>query len=56
MSTEKKVLLVCSDYYGPFYEDSSKTGAYFTEVLHPFQVFTKAGYSVQIVSENGNVG
>ncbi|EPY53085.1 ThiJ domain-containing protein [Schizosaccharomyces cryophilus OY26] len=51
--TTKKVLLATTSYYGPFYLDGMKTGAYFSETLVPFKVFRKAGYDVQMVSESG---
>jgi D-lactate dehydratase len=52
----KKVLLAVTGYYGPFYPDGKNTGAYFSEIYHPYKVFTKNGFEVVIVSENGKVG
>lgn len=56
MGLPKTVLLAITDYHGPFYLDGKNTGAYFSEIWHPLQVFLKNGFSVQIVSENGEYG
>lgn len=52
----KKVVLAVSGYYGPFYPDGKNTGAYFSEIYHPYKVFIKQGFEVVIASENGKVG
>ncbi|EPX75377.1 SNO4 protein [Schizosaccharomyces octosporus yFS286] len=52
-NTTRKVLLGTTSYYGPFYLDGMKTGAFFSETLVPYKVFKQAGYEVQIVSETG---
>lgn len=56
MVLPKKVALLITSYYGPFYEDGAKTGTFYSEVLHPFDVFHKAGFDVDIISENGKFG
>lgn len=56
MALPHKVALVITSYHGPFYPDGYKTGAFYSEVLHPFEVFHKAGYDVDIISENGKFG
>ncbi|WBW71872.1 SNO4 protein [Schizosaccharomyces osmophilus] len=53
LNNTKKVLLGTTSYYGPFYLNGMKTGAFFSETLVPYKVFKKAGYEVQIVSETG---
>lgn len=54
MGLSKTVAIAVSSYYGPFYEDGLKTGAYFSEVYHPWKYFTENGYSVDIFSETGS--
>lgn len=56
MALPKRVVLAVTGYYGPFYPDGKNTGIYFTEVLHPFEVFTKNGFEVVIASESGEQG
>lgn len=56
MVLPKKVALAVTSYHGPLYDDGAKTGAFYSEVLHPFEAFTKAGYAVDIVSETGSFG
>lgn len=53
MSPNKSIALAVSSYYGPFYEDGSKTGTYFSEVYHPWKFFTEHGYTIQLFSETG---
>ncbi|PRT54010.1 Glyoxalase 3 [Wickerhamiella sorbophila] len=53
MTPPKSVALAVTSYYGPFYEDGKKTGAYFSEVYHPWKYFTEQGYKVQLFSETG---
>lgn len=52
----RKVILTVSSYNGVFYGDGKKTGLYFTEAWHPYEVFTKNGFEVDIVSETGTFG
>ncbi|CCH44053.1 hypothetical protein BN7_3612 [Wickerhamomyces ciferrii] len=52
----RKVALAVTSYFGPFYDDGSKTGLFWSEAAHPFDVFTKAGFEVDLVSETGTVG
>ncbi|GMM37485.1 glutathione-independent methylglyoxalase [Saccharomycopsis crataegensis] len=51
-----KVLLAIPSYHGAFYADGAKTGLFYIEALHPFNAFRKAGYQVDIVSEDGHYG
>jgi len=48
----KKVLIVLSSAV-PTMGDGKKSGYYWSEVYHPFEVFTKAGYTVDTVSLTG---
>lgn len=53
----KKVLIaVSSAYTEPFYPDGSKTGTFYTEISHPYKAFVDAGFTVDLVSENGKSG
>lgn len=56
MTLPKKVAIGVTSYHGPFYPDGSKTGAFYTEVYHPFKAFTQAGFGVDLVSETGLMG
>ncbi|AOW06450.1 class I glutamine amidotransferase-like protein [Yarrowia lipolytica] len=56
MSFPKRALIAVTDYNGPFYPDGSKTGLFFSEAYEPFEVFQKAGFDVQFVSEDGKYG
>lgn len=56
MVLPKRVAIAVTSYNGPFYPDGFKTGAFYSEVYHPFKVFTDAGFEVDLVSENGNLG
>lgn len=52
----KKALLAVTGYNDVFYPDGAKTGLFYSEGLHPYEVFKKAGFEVTVVSENGKVG
>jgi hypothetical protein len=42
--------------HGVIYPDGTKTGLFFTEALHPFEVLTQAGFEVDIATETGTYG
>ncbi|EEB07866.1 hypothetical protein SJAG_02988 [Schizosaccharomyces japonicus yFS275] len=50
----KKVLLVASSVYVPFYPDGKKTGVHFSELLEPYKVFRENGFAVDFTSPNGS--
>ena len=52
----RKALISISSYHGVIYPDGTKTGLFFTEALHPFEVFTQAGFEVDLASETGTFG
>ena len=52
----RKALISISSYYGVIYPDGTKTGLFFTEALHPFEVLTQAGFEVDLASETGTFG
>jgi putative intracellular protease/amidase len=52
----RKALISISSYHGVIYPDGTKTGLFFTEALHPFEVLTEAGFEVDLASETGTFG
>jgi D-lactate dehydratase len=49
----RKVLIAVSSFNGAIYPDGHKTGVFFVEALHPFEVLTAAGFEVDLASETG---
>jgi putative intracellular protease/amidase len=49
----RRALIALSSYTGAIFPDGSKTGVFFTEALHPFEVLTAAGFEVDFASETG---
>jgi len=49
----RKALIALSSFNGAIFPDGSKTGVFFTEALHPFEVLTAAGFEVDFASETG---
>jgi len=58
MSTNlpRKAIIAISSFQGAIYPGNHKTGLFFTEALHPFEVFTTAGFEVDLASETGSFG
>src|SRR5580700_9476843 len=52
----RKALISISSFHGAIYPDGHKTGLFYTEALHPFEVLTEAGFEVDLASENGTFG
>src|SRR6516225_4797574 len=52
----RKALISISSYYGVIYPDGTKSGLFFTEALHPFEVLTQARFEVDLASETGTFG
>jgi len=52
-SLSRKALIALSSFNGAIFPDGSKTGVFFTEALHPFEVLTAAGFEVDFASETG---
>ena len=50
----RKALISVSSFQGAIFPDGSKTGVFFTEALHPFEVLTAAGFEVDFASETGS--
>jgi putative intracellular protease/amidase len=52
----RKALIAISSYHGVIYPDGTKTGLFYTEALHPFEVFTDAGFEIDLATETGTYG
>src|SRR6516164_10576828 len=52
----RKALISISSFNGAIYPTGGKTGLFFTEALHPFEVLTEAGFEVDLASETGAFG
>src|SRR6516164_632546 len=52
----RKALISISSFNGAIYPGGHKTGLFFTEALHPFEVLTEAGFEVDLASETGSFG
>src|SRR5271163_3172993 len=53
---QRKAIIAISSYQGAIYPDGHKTGLFFVEALHPFEVLVAAGFEVDLASENGSFG
>src|SRR5262245_37850305 len=52
----RKALISISSFSGAIYPGGLKTGLFYTEALHPFEVLTDAGFEVDLASETGTSG
>jgi D-lactate dehydratase len=52
----RKAIIAISSYQGAIYPGGHKTGLFFTEALHPFEVLSEAGFEVDLASETGTCG
>ena len=52
----RKALIAISSFHGAIYPGGARTGLFFTEALHPFEVLTQAGFDVDLASETGTFG
>ena len=55
-SLPRKAIITITSYNGAFYGDGKRTGLFFTEALHPFEILTKAGFAVDLATETGTFG
>jgi putative intracellular protease/amidase len=55
-SLPRKALISISSFNGAIYAGGRKTGLFYTEALHPFEVLTEAGFEVDLASETGTYG
>lgn len=53
MTPPRKALIAVTSAHAPLYPDGKETGLFITEALHPFEVFKKNNFSVDLVSESG---
>ncbi|KAK8054942.1 class I glutamine amidotransferase-like protein [Apiospora rasikravindrae] len=53
MAPPKKALIAVTSAHAPLYPDGKETGLFITEALHPYEVFQKAGFEVDLASETG---
>ncbi|KAK5174085.1 plasma membrane heat shock protein [Saxophila tyrrhenica] len=53
MAPPRKALIAVTSAHAPLYPDGKETGMFVTEALHPFNVFRKAGFEVDLASETG---
>ena len=52
----RKALVAVSSFNGAIYPGGHKTGVFFVEALHPYEVLTAAGFEVDLASETGTCG
>ena len=52
----RKALIAVSSFNGAIYPGGYKTGVFFVEALHPYEVLTAAGFEVDLASETGTCG
>ena len=52
----RKALIAVSSFHGAIYPGGHKTGVFFVEALHPYEVLTAAGFEVDLASETGTCG
>jgi putative intracellular protease/amidase len=55
-SLPRRALVSISSFNGAIYPGGQKTGLFYTEALHPFEVLTQAGFEVDLASETGKFG
>jgi len=52
----RKALISISSDHGVIYPDGTKTGLFYTEALHPYEVLTQAGFDIDLATETGTCG
>lgn len=55
-SLARKALISITSYHGVIYPDGTKTGLFYTEAFHPYEVLTAAGFEVDLATETGTFG
>src|ERR1700761_5256622 len=55
-SLKRKAVIAISSFNGVIYPNGHKTGLFFVEALHPYEVLTAAGFEVDLASETGTYG
>jgi putative intracellular protease/amidase len=54
MTVPRKAIIAMTSHSAPFYPDGRVNGVFYTEVAHPYQALTKAGFEVDLASETGS--
>jgi putative intracellular protease/amidase len=54
MTVPRKAIIAMTSYSAPFYPDGRVNGVFYTEVAHPYQALTRAGFEVDLASETGS--
>ncbi len=49
----RKAIIALTSHSASFYPDGRKNGVFYTEVAHPYQELTRAGFEVELASETG---
>lgn len=53
MAPPRRALIAITSAHAPLYPEGKETGLFITEALHPYNVFRKAGFEVDLISETG---
>ncbi|KAK4445367.1 class I glutamine amidotransferase-like protein [Podospora aff. communis PSN243] len=53
MSPPRRAIIAVTSAHAPLFEGTHTTGAFISEVLHPYNVLTAAGFTVDLTSEKG---
>ncbi|KAK0634087.1 class I glutamine amidotransferase-like protein [Immersiella caudata] len=53
MSPPRRAIITVTSAHAPLFEGTHTTGAFVSEVLHPYKALTAAGFQVDITSEKG---
>jgi len=54
MPLPRRAIIACTSATANLHGEGHKTGLFISEALHPFNVFKKAGFEVDVVSETGS--
>lgn len=52
----RKAVISIPSYNGVLFPDGEKTGLFYIEALHPYEVLVEAGFDVDLASETGTFG
>ncbi|KAI3628294.1 D-lactate dehydratase [Malassezia furfur] len=53
-SLPRRAVIAITSAHAKLYPNDGETGLFVTEALHPFEIFRKAGFEVDLVSETGS--
>jgi putative intracellular protease/amidase len=54
MTVPRRAIIAMTCHSAPFYPDGRVNGVFYTEVAHPYQALTQAGFEVDLASETGS--